>query len=372
MEQGTILYKVDSKGKVRTFQIERSDDSYWMITGTLDGKKTQSKPTTAKPKNVGRANATTGEEQAILEVESRYTKKRNEGYFDTEEEAKANPEGKFFGVMLATEIDKVKDADKQLPLILDPKLDGMRFAVGKDALSRKGKPVPTAAHIVAALEEFRKNYPNITLDGELYNHEYKHDFNALMSLARKVKPTKDELAEAEAKLEYHLYDFYDENQPDLTAASRKVMLDQLVKEIGCSFITAVEWEVVVTQEQFDKVVAKHLQEGYEGSIARTPESVYVNKRAKHLMKIKQFKTEEFTIMAIEAGKGNKSDIAGRVIVDVNGVAVGCGIRGNWDHCAWLLKNADILEGKLATVRHFGATPDGSLRFPVCIDVNRPD
>lgn len=373
MEAGTILYKLDSKGKVRTYEIERSDDSYWMITGTLDGKKTQSKPTVAKPKNVGRANATTGVEQAITEIESRYTKKKNEGYYDSEELARANPDGEFFNPMLATEIDKVKDKDKQLPLVLDPKLDGMRQTSGKkENVSRKGKPIPTAIHIRKALEEFHKNNPTITLDGELYNHEYKADFNALMSLARKAKPNDEELAEAAAKLEFHCYDLKDDANPNLTAVDRKIMLDDFIEEIGCDFIVAVDWELVTTQERYDELIAKHLEDGFEGSIARTPDSIYINKRAKHLMKIKQFFTEEYTILDIESGKGNKGDIAGRVTIDVNGVTVGCGIRGTWSHCEWLLKNRDKLIGKQATIWHFGKTLDGSLRFPVCIDVDRPD
>ena len=49
-----------------------------------------------------------------------------------------------------------------------------------------------------------------------------------------------------------------------------------------------------------------------------------------------------------------------------------GIRGSWQYAkAILIQKADLI-GKLATVRHFGATPDGSLRFPICIDINRPD
>jgi ATP-dependent DNA ligase len=129
---------------------------------------------------------------------------------------------------------------------------------------------------------------------------------------------------------------------------------------------------VTTKDQFEECTKRHLLDGYEGSIARVYDSPYVNKRTKTLMKIKQFITEEFKIHDIVAGKGNKYDIAGTVFIQHNDKFVGCGIRGSWKYCKYLLDNAEELIGENATVRHFGETPDGSLRFPVCIDIKRPD
>ena len=90
------------------------------------------------------------------------------------------------------------------------------------------------------------------------------------------------------------------------------------------------------------------------------------------MKIKQFITEEYVIDDILEGTGNRSGIAGTVVVYAGNVRVGCGIRGTWTYAKELLQNKLDLIGKVATIRHFGATQDGSLRFPICIDINRPD
>lgn len=60
------------------------------------------------------------------------------------------------------------------------------------------------------------------------------------------------------------------------------------------------------------------------------------------------------------------------MVDVAGIQVGCGIKGSWVYAKDLLDNRLDLIGKQATIRHFGVTPDGSLRFPICIDIDRPD
>ena len=101
IKQYKKLYKVDSKGKIRVYFIEQEDEKYRMVTGVLDGTLTRSKWTTAKPKNVGRSNETTAKSQADSEIANRYNKKLNEGYFGDLNEAKSNPNGKFFQPMLA-------------------------------------------------------------------------------------------------------------------------------------------------------------------------------------------------------------------------------------------------------------------------------
>ncbi len=365
------IYKVDSTGKVRVYFIEQEDEKYRMVTGVLNGKLTRSKWTTAKPKNVGRANATTAKEQAIAEIAARYTKKLNEGYYVDLEMAKANPEGKFFQPMLAMVWEKVKEKDKQFPLIADPKLDGMRMTKTADEhISRKGKVIPTVPHIVEALKEFHEKYPTMRLDGEIYNHEYKENFNELMSIARKLKPTKEDLEISKKKLQYHVYDIYDSENPGWTAASRKIWLEQHLEETD--IIKLVDYRFVHDEQELEEVKREHIIDGYEGTIIREPSAPYENKRSKYLLKIKEFITEEYEIIDILPGKGNKSDIAGRILVDNNGTTVGCGIRGSWEYCKTILENKDQYVGKDATIRHFGITPDKSLRFPVCIDIARPD
>jgi len=365
------LYKVDSTGKVRVYFIEQENEKYRMATGVKDGNLTRSKWTTATPKNVGRSNETTAEKQAVSEIINRYTKKVNEGYFADLETAKAHPDGTFFHPMLATVWDKVKDKDKVYPLIADPKLDGMRMTVlGDEHISRKGKVIPTVPHIIEALEPFHERFPYIRLDGEIYNHDYKEDFNTLMSIARRLKPSAADLKLSAEKLEYHVYDMYDYSNPHMTAIDRKLWLLSNLHPTGP--IRAVPWKLVYTEEDLEIVKGENISNGYEGTIIRVYDSPYVTKRTKYLMKIKDFITEEYEISDILPGKGNKHDIAGRVLVVCDGTIVGCGIRGSWEYCENILLNKQNLIGRDATIRHFGKTPDGSLRFPVCIDIDRPD
>ena len=369
------LYKIDSKGKIRVYFIEQEEHRYRMVTGVLDGNLVRSKWTEARGKNIGRSNETTPEVQAELESFARYTKKENAGYYNTLDLAKENPEGKFFQPMLATEFDKIKEKDRKFPYIADPKLDGMRMTkTGYESISRRGKAIPTVPHIVTSLIKFHETYDSTRLDGEIYNHEYKEDFNTLMSVARCQKPDINDLKLSAEKLEYHVYDMYDTDRPGLTALERKLLLD-IHMSTDYMGVEVVDWELVTNMEELEIVRQRHLLAGYEGTILRSPDEPYYNKRTKHLIKVKEFVTEEFILVDVLDGKGNKSGMAGSIVIDKvkhNGDSIEPGIRGNWDFCKWLLANKTTLIGKQVTVEHFGETPDGSLRFPRLIDINRPD
>ena len=91
------LYKVDSVGKLREWTMVIDNDSYHAVKGLVTGKKTTDKPRVAVGKNIGRANATTDEEQAGLEAQSRWEKKLKAGYAETPEGAESK---KFYEPML--------------------------------------------------------------------------------------------------------------------------------------------------------------------------------------------------------------------------------------------------------------------------------
>jgi hypothetical protein len=73
------LYKSTKTGATQICDISTDDDKIIVSFGQLDGKM-QTKITVALPKNLGRANATTAEEQANLEAISKHTKKVKSGY----------------------------------------------------------------------------------------------------------------------------------------------------------------------------------------------------------------------------------------------------------------------------------------------------
>jgi DNA ligase-1 len=276
--------------------------------------------------------------------------------------------------MLAETAADIKwEMEDGVEIILDPKLDGMRMVTQPSvAHTRKGKPIAASKEIQDNLAVFFAKYPTITLDGELYNHEYHADFQTLMKLFRKEKPNEAELEEMLKVAEYHIYDMFDSANPDMTCLERKQWLDNNLKPLCIPKVFVVEWQLVSSISDYKWALDKNLEDGYEGSIVRIPWARYINKRSKSLIKIKIFNDAEYTIEAILPGKGNRGGIAGSVVVNVDGALVGCGIRGTRSYFKDLLDGAKGYVGLKATVRFFGFTDEGKLRFPVVVDINRPD
>ena len=99
--------------------------------------------------------------------------------------------------MLAHKFDNSR-VDWSQPVYIQPKLDGVRCLFTKDgAYSRAGNKFMNLVHIELALLPFFNNNPDVVLDGELYNHKLKRDFEKIISLVRKQKPTADDRLDAQ-------------------------------------------------------------------------------------------------------------------------------------------------------------------------------
>lgn len=76
----TTLYKRNKNGSIQQWSIHILTDGKFQVTyGQVDGAM-QSQITQCESKNLGRANATTPEQQAQLEVDALITKKLKSGY----------------------------------------------------------------------------------------------------------------------------------------------------------------------------------------------------------------------------------------------------------------------------------------------------
>ena len=111
--------------------------------------------------------------------------------------------------MLAHKFDESR-IDWNDKVFLQPKLDGVRCLFTKDgAFSRTGKQFMNVQHLEDALKVFFDVNPNAILDGELYNHRLKDDFEKIISLVRKQKPTDADKDNAQELVQFHLYDYID-------------------------------------------------------------------------------------------------------------------------------------------------------------------
>lgn len=121
-----VIYKLDTKGKIRTWQAFADGNSWYTVAGLIDGKKVTSEPKIVEATNVGRSNERNEEEQAIFEATADMEKKLTRGYFLNIDDV-----GKFdkFKPMLANDYTKLK-APLVYPVWSQPKLDGCVSADG--------------------------------------------------------------------------------------------------------------------------------------------------------------------------------------------------------------------------------------------------
>ena len=360
------LYKRDSKGKVRVWMMEvgfNNDNEAGIrtISGLVDGQTVTSEWNLTEAKNVGRSNATTAKTQAEFEAQAEWTKNVDKDYF-----VDANDIDSYtaFKPMLAHDFTKTPVTSG----ITQPKLDGIRMVVNSRGLySRSNKEIVAVPHIAEALADFIKDHPTVTLDGELYNHELKDNFQKITSLVRKtVNLGANELAESKELVQYHIYDMFDSANPDMTFMQRYNWIQKNVhlvnkKAVGIHLVPVAICE---TSEEIDVMYGEYTQAGYEGQMIRQ-DAVYENKRSKGLLKRKEFITEEYEVVEVHEGQGNWAGYAKRLTLKMaDGTTFSSGIRGSQAKLKELLENPNI---DWATCRYFELSNDGVPRFPVTID-----
>ena len=98
--------------------------------------------------------------------------------------------------MLAYPVNN-KPVDYSKPVFMQPKLDGVRCLIQYDngkvtAYSRTGKQWLNIEHITESLQKWFKSNTTTVLDGELYNHDFRDDFESIISMVRKTKPTDED------------------------------------------------------------------------------------------------------------------------------------------------------------------------------------
>lgn len=365
------LYKRDQKGKVRVWTIEVEGNAYRTVSGLLDGEKVTSEWSYAHGKNTGKVNATTDEEQALRIAETLIRIRKEQGCHEKIEDI---DKGKsFFQPMLASKwelVEKKLKVDVENPIYIQRKLDGCRCIVSAEGMySRNGKKWISAPHIFEKLQPLFEEYPDLILDGELYYHSDEDNFNEVISLIKKSKPTEEDLKKSAELVQYWIYDLPSSAE---TFSVRNLELKRLFEvhsDILDNSFVRVDTYRIRDKEEIQNYLEQFVSENYEGAIVRL-DAEYECKRSKSLLKVKKFEDEEFKIIDIEEGRGNLAGKAGRIIVDVDGIAVRAGLKFSHDDAAEIWANRSKYIGKTATIKYFNRTPDGSLRFPKCIQIAR--
>lgn len=348
MDKNTIIhrpiYKRDNSGNTRVWQIEQDGASYRVLSGVQGGIMVPTGWTEAQGKQ-GRNDI----QQADSEVASAYTFHLKREYFEDEADIDTP---RFFKPMLARKYEAFA------PGFVQPKLDGIRCVARREGLfTREGQPIRGAPHVHEALLPVFREEPDLILDGELYNHELKDDFNAIISLVRKKEPDAHHLARSRELVQYHAYDL---PSSQAVFSHRSAELLDVISGSATGIIQMVETQSVQDEDHYDQLHGEWLGAGYEGSMWRA-DSQYEQKRSKTLLKRKEFQDAEFEVVSIEEGEGNWAGMAKSVICRLpDGRTFGAGIKGSKQRAAELL----LEQHKVVTVQFFHLTPDGVPRFPV--------
>lgn len=355
------LYKKDTKGKIRIFQIWTDGAALLQQSGLVDGKQTlQQKKCT--PKNIGKSNEVGASEQAISEMNSRYAKKLDEGYFKTKKLAE---EEEVLLPMLAKSIDGIEDkVDWKSNPFAQPKLDGMRCLaiITQGAIfmiSRKGKSVETLPHIRQDLRKFqelmiKRNEKRWIIDGELYAHGLTFQEN--MKLIKKARPES-------VQIKFHTYDMV----LDSPFAYRFGFLGGLLSLLKPEHMVHVATVGVTSKIALDNFHKKCLKDGYEGTILRhTNDGYKMNSRANQLLKNKDFIDIACRIIDISPAK-QRTEWGVPTCIH-NGKTFRAGTKMSHADKKDLLTNCQDYIGRTAEIRFFEYSDTGVPRFPIMVGI----
>jgi len=251
------------------------------------------------------------------------------------------------------------------PVFIQPKLDGVRCLIQYDnstvtAYSRTGKEWKNIDHILFNLRPFFQLNPDVVLDGELYNHDLKDDFEKIISCVRKTKPTDEHRAESEKLVQFHCYDVI---HPKLSTFSERDEWIQL--NVPLNFcIKHVDSIPVRSDDDALWNNSRSLKAGYEGSILRTNDP-YQHKRSHNLRKFKQFHDAEAKIIGWVAGKGKRTGTIGKFMaMDDDGNTFGMPVMDKQEYLEENFEKMQGWVGKIATFKYFERTKAGSYRHPL--------
>lgn len=373
------LYKLNKQGTIRKWEISvvnGDESSYKIVTSFVDiedmnsnGHKVQ---THTRIIDKGKANRTILQ-QATLEAKSKWNEKKNrETYSETcigESKGNFRPMlANTFNVSLYTDENKSRSFKMTFPVLVQPKLDGIRCVSSKlfdnkiIMNSRKGVEIHNFDDIkneIDILCSHMDGNNDIVFDGELYTTTL--NFETISGIVRQ------ENGESEKKklIEYHIYDVYDSKNPKSSFIERYRFLCNVFNKVSLRKIKLVQTTYATNLTEIENFHKLFVEDGFEGVMIREESGVYEeNKRSKFLQKHKSFLEEEFEIRGFHDGEGHDKNMVIWECKTGTGKTFSVKPRGTFDERRIMFTNAISQIGKLLTVIFQEYSADGIPRFPV--------
>lgn len=385
--------------------------------------KMQSKMTFCEPKNIGRANETTGPQQALLEAQSKWEKQVRLGYRENKRDLLTEEN---FSPMLAH--DAIKRAKSIVyPAYVQPKLDGVRalVTIDKDGIpvfnSRGNKTYPVQGALLQQVKKLSEFSGFDKFDGELYIHglslqkivalakkwrtpeqiesEIEKDYQADLKRHQKaidngeenwkdhegdvypvtVEPVKDVdrySGYSSLDLEYHIFDIPVNAQSPWYSAGhdghRLCDLDMVAMAVECDLsvpkIKIVHGEFVKDEASVKRFIGYYMEAGFEGVIIRNFKGKYeFGQRSSDLQKWKMFQDGEAKVLDSVEDKNGEGVL---LCEEKDGTRFNCKMKGT--HAERSQAKMLLLVGNFINFTFQSRTDDGVPQFPVGQSVRELD
>lgn len=400
MKEFDKLYARNSNGKINSWSIivGMQANGFALISieeGILNGKLTHTQQDIKKGKNLGKMNATTPFEQACNEAQSRWEKKKKQGYKSLEDLAipKEEPRGGITNSLTledcleialpqnrtdANNISKPMKAQQyfkdngevriKFPCYGQPKLNGFRVMARWEKViegeglfkqeiekvvfrSKEGLKYDILEHIET---EFTKEMffiasnngviLEIVYDGEMYMEG--EILSEISSAVRKRNARTP-------YLKFYVFDIAVEN---MNQKERLLLLNNLLLK-RLANIKLVHTIEIKNNEDAQNCTDSWIKEGYEGGIFRDKKATYqFGKRPQTMTKLKRSQDKEFKIIDVIGGD-NSPELGIFICLAENGKEFKVNPEGSHEIKKNYLINKKQLIGKRLTVRFFERTKD---------------
>ena len=362
------LYKKTNTGAIQQWEIFVSlGNKITTVFGQVDGKLQTVEDTVKAGKNIGKKNQRSAYEQCVFEAKARWTKQKKKGYVESLNDAKSGKVDEIIEGGMLPMLAKVYEdyyEDIKYPVAVQPKLDGHRCIAmidGRGVASlwtRTRKRYTSVPHIETRLSYVaqKMKWRDVILDGELYNHELKSDFDKISSMVRQKEPHKD----CSEIIQYHIYDMV-ASQCFKTRIAR--LSDIII--FGGAAVHLVDTQFCRDEDSVSKHYDRYKSLGYEGAMIRQLGIGYENKRSTQLLKMKGFLDDDFEILGVEEGRGKLQGHAGAFICQTpDGKEFNVKMSGDTAKLKLYWEDARSYHKKKLTVKFQDYTKDGIPRFPV--------
>ena len=200
---------------------------------------------------------------------------------------------------------------------------------------------------------------DIILDGELYNHKFKEDFEQIISLVRQETPAASHMV-----VQYHVYDIVNDKPfSERTKTIHKIFTIGGPGRFQC--LIEAETFRVDGEDGVADYFQRFRDEGYEGAILRNAGGLYAHKRSADLIKLKEMEDAEFKVVGVEEGRGKLQGHAAAFICKTkDGQEFRAKMGGDQDMLRKYFEDHSLWEGQLLTVKFQNLSQYGIPRFPV--------